>query len=317
MKGAALVVTLGVANAVVAPAATLESQPGTVATLSYKGGPPITMTVGDLRLTLEAGIHDGKPAVVVHGLDQGHKGFDIDLPVGERGQFDITADVPKVGDPGVAVVTSNTFGNRCCKVSKVVIRTKTRWRDLFAHFVLYAGYRLIDIDRNGKPLLVGVDETFLSGWPQMDIEPVAPIRIEQRVGIRLTDVTRDTRFRSVVEKSLAAMEAAATDVDRHDNGFLADWVTTKVLLGQGQEAWARMLRLYGPGRSYICGLPTSFAHCRKEHGSTAELPALLRRRLMPSGYVPDEKVFALPPTGRDGRPTCRRSAILPAGTGCS
>ena len=163
------------------------------------------------------------------------------------------------------------------------------------------GYRFEDLDGDGAPELIGTDSHFrlLELTSSRELERFAPIAIRRMNGEHLVRVTADPRYRRVVADSLAALE---THPEWQNNSFLATWFATKVMLGEGQAAWARLLASHTPHLDHMCKLPMAFAPCRKEQEMLGDVPAQVRRYLLLWGYVSDEKIFLLPPDSAGPRP---------------
>lgn len=167
-----------------------------------------------------------------------------------------------------------TFGAHCCIVTRIATLIDGRWQVIKAGAQDGdGGYDFVDIAGDGFAELVGADQSFLYAFAGY-ASSRCPILLQRLEGASLIDVTRNRLYRQAVVADLEAMEPRSADDERwHDNGFLAAWVATKALLGEGPSAWRRMLKNYNSAS----GRTMKFA----------TFPETLRVHLRAHGYITD------------------------------
>ena len=115
----------------------------------------------------------------------------------------------------------------------------------------------------------------------------APYHVLRLEGGKIIDISAGPALRDRQVQSLKYMiEGAEEDMDA--NGFLAGYVAQKILLGEGEEAWALMLKYYD--RKSDWGLEACSVNENSKHecppGKTVMLsfPQALKRFLKETGY---------------------------------
>jgi hypothetical protein len=148
------------------------------------------------------------------------------------------------------------------------------------------GFALEDINADGGAELVGIDNSFLYAFASY-AESNAPTRIKKLIGGELKDVTQEPAYRRYLRQQVLAMEATASPGSWHSNGFLAAWVAAKALIGEGVEAWSRMLLNYDRNSDWElaeCTVPLPLDECPDEGRRKIDFPAALKNLLTANGY---------------------------------
>ena len=150
---------------------------------------------------------------------------------------------------------------------------------------------------------VGKDDSFDYAFASY-AESYAPPKILRLVGNRVVDVSHSPEFRRPILQMLLADQGLATPDMWRDNGFLAGWVAHNVLVGNGAEAWGKMLALYNRNSDWdlsVCTVPTKgYDPCPEYAKRRRDFPTALRERLAQNGYLINGGVAAPAPIARAG-----------------
>ena len=88
---------------------------------------------------------------------------------------------------------------------------------------------------------------------------------------------------------LLANQGLATPDEWRDNGFLAGWVAHNFLVGNGADAWRKMLDLYNRNSDWdlsVCTVPTQgYDPCPEYAKRHRDFPTALREHLAKNGYL--------------------------------
>ncbi|MHB2169806.1 trypsin-like peptidase domain-containing protein [Alsobacter sp. R-9] len=259
---------------------------------AYEGKAPVTVTWGDVQLTLEAaGGKEGRVPTLV-GRTGGRTVFSTRLEDAARetpnGEARLVRLDPRTPSPQI-VFSAHWGGAHCCTVTHVLTPLAPgQWHVVEAETLDGSGYAFEDIDGDGAAELVSVDNSFLYAFDSY-AGSFAPARVHRLEGATLRDVSDDPRMRAFMRTDLARMEAAAradTALWR-SNGFLAGWVAAKARVGEGDAAWARMLESYDRNSDFPtteCTLPLALDKCPKDRQRTVPFPEALRAHLLKNGY---------------------------------
>jgi subtilisin-like proprotein convertase family protein len=194
-------------------------------------------------------------------------------PVGPPVVRDLDAD----REPEV-VVDEYSGGAHCCTYSLVYRRSASGYTTLIRRWG-NVGYRLIDLDRDGRPEVRSADDRFAYAFTAYatSLEPVQIWRYDRG---RLVDVTRS--FPAVVAADARAAwrlylrERRAQP--REVRGVLAAWLADQLVLGRGPAGWRALDEAYRRGDlgrgSKLYGYPAGKRYL-------AALRAFLRR----TGYA--------------------------------
>ena len=277
---------------------------GPLKTFTYAGEGSLKAAYGDLRFLVDvASTPDDRKNVRLRGFDAGKPAFaikfDVTSPEEAKARVELVtlaADAPQV------VFQHFSGGAHCCTETQIAVRRQGAWT-VVAGDTLDGdgGYGFADIDGSGTQELLGHDDSFLYAFSSY-AESVAPLKIERLEGSRLVDVSADPRFQAAIRKSLAELEDADRDGEaRFDsNGFLAGWVATKILAGEGAAAWARMLTSYDKDPEtapQLCEDRVPLETCRDDRRRNVGFPEALRAHLLTHGYIKSVADYPLPPAG--------------------
>ena len=120
------------------------------------------------------------------------------------------------------------------------------------------GPQIEDLNGDGAAGLVGKDDSFDYAFASY-AETYAPPKIFRVAGGRILDVSHSPEFRRPILQILLADQDLATPDMWRDNGFLGGWVAHNALVGNGAEAWRRMLALYNRNSDWdlsVCTVTT-------------------------------------------------------------
>jgi subtilisin-like proprotein convertase family protein len=191
----------------------------------------------------------------------------------------VVRDLDRDGEPEV-LFDFYSGGAHCCTYS-LIHRWDGRSRR-YARTVRWwgnVGYRLADLDRDGRPELQSYDDRFSYRFTAY-VASLRPLQVWHYEGGRLQDVTR--RFPRLVARDAASLwrlylrerRARVKEV----RGILAAWLADQYLLGRSAAGWRRLEEAYrrgdvGRGRTMF-GYPAGRRYL-------AELRSFLRR----AGYA--------------------------------
>jgi hypothetical protein len=213
---------------------------------------------------------------------------DVRLRIVRLGRVRLDAKLPRLGCPDCpgwrvvgrtvvrdldgdgeseVVVDVYTGGAHCCTHSLLY-----RWRSRGERYERSAaawgnqGYRLVDLDGDGRPELSSRDDRFAARFTAYAAS-ASPIRIWRYDRGRLLDVTRT--FPREVERDAALLWRDYLRVRRTEaRGLLAAWLADQALLGRADDGWRRLEEAnrrgelgrgatvdgYPAGRRYLAGL---------------------------------------------------------------
>jgi len=171
------------------------------------------------------------------------------------------------GEPEV-VLDVYTGGAHCC-IEVLVYRYLPARRAYVGsmHRLGNAGYRLVDLDRDGRPELRSADDRLAYVFTAYAAS-VFPVRVLRFQRGRIVDVTR--RFSHLVSQDAARLWGAYLRLRRQRQadvrGLLAAWMAEMVLLGRDGEGWEALESAYRSGdlgpRPDLAGWPQGRAYLR-------------------------------------------------------
>jgi hypothetical protein len=179
-------------------------------------------------------------------------------------------------------------GTYCCTFSKIATSLPSgRWKVIDGGENDVLGYKVKDLDGDGSWELVSYDDSFHYAFDDAYGEASHAIRISQlRAGV-IKDVTSRIRFRHEVRNFLRRIEGHADKEPKlwSSKGFLAAWVATKINLGEGRAAWAKMLKNFERSIDLAeCRKTFSEPYCPEKQESRRTFPEALKRHLVNHGY---------------------------------
>ncbi len=255
-----------------------------LATFDYDGEGTVHKVLGSLEVTIDAiGLADARGPRLRVAID-GNPALKLQLK-GESSNGSAKATIVRLEGVEPQILFQHfTYGAHCCVVSKIATKIAGHWRVVPGETLDgEGGYDFLPIDGGGHAALIASDQSFLYAFTGY-ASSLAPIEIKELQGDHLVDITREARVSKVVIASLQEIEASATKNDLwHENGFLAAWVATKALLGEGPAAWAKMLKNFDDAADW-----------QPDH---ATFPDALRAKLLDRGYIHDPSLYPSPPKG--------------------
>jgi hypothetical protein len=193
------------------------------------------------------------------------------------------------------VMTSFTGGAHCCTETDIAVSDSDgRWSVLKGDTLDGEGYRFEDLGGDGVSELISIDNSFLYAFDCYACS-YAPVRIHKLEGIRLRDVHRE--YPKFLQQDLYSMEYSAERTQElwHSNGFLGGWVGAKALVGQFDDAWARMLVSYDHNSDWLleeCTTGAPLDKCPVGLDKRVSFPEALRQHLITHGYIEEQETAA-------------------------
>lgn len=273
---------------------TVWRPPQPVTSVEFDDARPAAMSGDGLDVEISRQTVDDMQSLRIKGTNGGRSVFDLTTP-GEAYsgipstamllRLDRTAQYPQI------VVTQNTGGAHCCTQTWIVSALSSgEWKAMSAGLLDGGGYWPEDVDGDGAQEMLSVDNTFLYAFDSYAAS-FAPLRLSRLIGSRLEDVTADAKWNGRLLQDVAGMEfLAKLDSSLYSsNGFLAAWVAQKIRLGQGKQAWQKMLKSYDRTSDFgpqECLVDVSLENCPPEQLRPVPFPQALAEHLRTNGYVP-------------------------------
>jgi S1-C subfamily serine protease len=231
------------------------------------------------------------------------------------------------GSAPQVVMTAFTGGAHCCTETHIATSDSDgRWSVLKTDTLDGDGYEFEDIGADGVSELVSVDNSFLYAFDCYACS-YAPVRVHKLEGSGLRDVRRD--YPRFLRQDLYRMEYSAERTRElwHSNGFLGGWVAANTLIGQFDNAWARMLVSYDRKNDWSleeCTTGAPLDKCPVDSKKRLSFPEALRKHLIAHGYIEGQEpspavVHAVPPepATRPSRPSENDEPPAPEPTAAS
>ena len=197
-------------------------------------------------------------------------------------RLDTSSPFPQV------IATHFTGGAHCCTVMRVLTLRDGRWETVNLGEFDFGGPQIEDLNGDGAVELVGKDGSFDYAFASY-AESYAPPKVYRLIGSRIADVSRAPEFRRPILQMLLANQGLATPDEWRDNGFLAGWVAHNFLVGNGADAWRKMLDLYNRNSDWdlsVCTVPTQgYEPCPEYAKRHRDFPTALREHLAKNGYL--------------------------------
>lgn len=256
---------------------------------------PVSFNFRDLRLTLarqRTKDNDGYDPIF-SAVRNGQPLFKVQIE--ELDREEPRSDVTALRlDPATAlpqfVFTAFTGGAHCCTETRFITQVGQSWSVVEGDMLDADGYWFEDIDGDGIYEILSADNSFLYAYASY-ADSRTPIRIHiLRNGV-LQDVTHDPKYDSWRRQKMYGMEfeMAHNSELAASNGFLAAWVATKALVGEFDDAWARMMMTYSSSSDWPlseCIAPLDAKGlCPPGKEITVSFPSALRKHLLKSGYL--------------------------------
>jgi hypothetical protein len=278
-----------------APAVSAQQGPKELPSVEYDGKRPATLHYDELTVTIDGapGADKDNRVPVIKGRWRDREIFSLKIEDAEAENpsakarliwLDRGARFPQI------VITSFTFGAHCCTVTHIATMTAPDQWHLIEGPRLDGdeGYTFADLGHDGTEELISVDNAFLYAFASY-AESYAPSRIARLAGTEIKDVSRDAKYRDFLRNRVRAMEADARKDPNlwHSNGFLGGWVAAKGLIGEVDEAWARVLKSYNRKSDWSmqeCTTGADLEKCPKNKLRDLTFPQALRKLLAENGY---------------------------------
>ncbi|HEY1542464.1 MAG TPA: hypothetical protein VGG01_08645 [Xanthobacteraceae bacterium] len=275
-----------------APAAFAQDLPS----VDYDGKRPVTLNYRDLTVTI-----DGAP-----GADADNRMPIIKARYRDREIFSLKIEEAEAAEPVARarviwldraaafpqiVITAFTFGAHCCTVTHIATMTAPDKWSVVEGMRLDGdeGYVFADLGHDGAQMLISYDNSFLYAFASY-ADSFAPTRVSRLAGTAIKDVTGDPKYRDFLRSKVRAMEEEARkDGDLwHSNGFLGGWVAAKSLVGEGDDAWRRMLTSYDRKSDWPqqeCTIGGAIDKCPKDKLRDLAFPQALKKLMAENGYL--------------------------------
>lgn len=254
-----------------------------------------TVRYGRFTVTLTRSARDDQAEMHLVGREKGKVLFDVHHLFDGDSDSESTLTLAEL-DPGnghpEVVFDVYTGGAHCCMDTAVLTeRTPGKWSviDLGSSD---GGILLEDVDEDGSSEILSQDDGFLYVFAPYSSSR-RPLVISQLRDGEIDDISASDAALPRQRQTLAGMEFEADKVSPdlwHDNGFLAAWVATKALLGEGLEALRKADRLHTEDPDFgvdVCTTGAALENCPQ--GKTRRLPFAegVRQVLNERGYPLD------------------------------
>jgi uncharacterized protein len=233
-------------------------------------------------------VRSGQDVATVRFDDQGPN----TSTAAQLARLDVSSPFPQV------VVRHFTGGAHCCTLMKVLTFVDGRWETVNVGEFDSDGPQIEDLNGDGAAELVGKDDSFDYAFA-FYAESYAPPKVSRLVGRRIVDVSHSPEFRRPILQMLLADQGLATPDMWRDNGFLGGWVVAhNALIGNGVEAWRKMLDLYNRNSDWdlsVCTVATQGSDpCPEYAKRPRDFPTALWEHLAENGYSIEGAVTASP-----------------------
>ena len=255
---------------------------------------PVKLSDGGITVAAKLVKDADNSLVELAGNDGGQALFNMETPSDAYADFGTAIQIAWLDDASLlpqVIITRNTGGAHCCVDTIIATgHISGRWKLIETGLLDGDGFRIENVDGKGAAELLSADNSFLYAFDSYAAS-FAPLRISKLKGETLEDVTAEPKWRSRIAQDLAATEFLAKLNPElwRSNGFLAAWVATKIELGQGRDAWAKMLKTYERNSDFgplSCSTGQSIEDCPQENLGLVPFPEALAAHLKEHGYIP-------------------------------
>jgi hypothetical protein len=255
------------------------------------GGEIVSASVATahVRLRLAAETDRDAPGEAAIVLTVDWEGEQVARIVSEEGmpEFPATAGLvemdPANNTPEV-FFEAYTGGAHCCTELRVLSRSASgTWKTLQLGAYNGGGGLVDDMDGDGRYEIASADEAFLYAFGCYACS-AAPLKITAIEAGAARDATFEPRFQEKQREYLAQLEDGL-ELSEAENGFLAGWVAQKIIVGDGEAAWADMLMAYDKGDDWgLSACPDGTTDCPDGEMVTRPFPDVLKEFLNEHGY---------------------------------
>ncbi|MFQ5625345.1 MAG: hypothetical protein ACE5FM_01660 [Methyloligellaceae bacterium] len=255
---------------------TLSKGPVSIEVTLKKGGPPDGALFVSPLLSLKV---KGRHVLRVEGSESFP---DNPIFLVQIAEMDLNNPYPEV------VFSTYSGGAHCCSDTRVLASSgdgKT-WREIQVGHFDGGPLGVSDIDGDGRHEFSMRDNAFLYHFACYACS-TAPYHVLRLEGGKIMDISAHPALRDRQVQSLKYMiEGAEEGMDA--NGFLAGYVAQKILLGEGAQAWAFMLKHYDRKSDWgleACSVKqTGKGECPPGKTVMLSFPQALERFLKETGY---------------------------------
>lgn len=220
----------------------------------------------------------GKEVLEVVGVPSG-----LDIPAAEA----TITEIDPTNDSEEVYFASWTGGAHCCAAVTVATKGDSGWSAVEIGTFDGGTDFLDDLDGDGANEIVTVDQRFLYRFDCYACS-ASPLAITTLRKGEVVDVTRDPAFREAHREWLLNIEESVEPDDRWTSpGFLAGWVATKALLGEGAAAWNELVARWnwqGDQGEEVCLSGGELERCPRIDRAVLKFPERLKRFLAETGY---------------------------------
>ena len=270
---------------------------------------PVSVQSGVLRVSAGPQKKKNKTSLFVQIAQQGKNVLRIDLN-DEDDELDLNFDaeikivqLDKSSPVPQVLITTYTGGAHCCTQTLIAgLQANGTWSRLEAPMLDGSGFSFSDLDGDGESELIAVDQSFLYAFASY-AESYSPSQIWKYREGQIKNLSSESRFQDYYLQQVFMFEySAQKEPDLwHNNGFLAGWVGAKARAGQGDEAWARMVKTYDTESDWIlseCKVALQNGLCPKGQDLKLDFPTALTKHLLENDYqlVLNKPAASLPPT---------------------
>lgn len=254
---------------------------------------PVTLTLGDMEVRLRAEKDpDDDFVTIATGFERRAPVFALrmDDAVTRFANGEIYAlRLDAARSEAQFVVTSFSGGAHCCTTTKLVTREGPDWRIVDALTLDGSGFAFEDLDGDGAYEMISPDNSFYYAFASY-ADSFAPHQIWKLEGKMLVDASHRRDYLSYHRQHLHGLEYLAQREPGlwASNGFLAAWVATKALLGEFDEAYAKVIIHHDRSDDWLlteCSVPRVNGVCPEGKDEKVDFPFALRAHLERTGYI--------------------------------
>jgi serine protease Do len=271
--------------------------------LNFDGVTDATLQDGTIRVALSKSAPDqhGLASPIARGYEKGNIIFEMtfDDQKTERPEALLQTIVLDASSSRPQYVFSYfTQGTHCCTLTKIATEMKDgSWRIVNGETLDGSdGYEYEALDNSGQIYLISGDQAFLYAFESY-AGSFMPLRVDKLIGREILDVTNTQAAAHRLRQDLFGMTSTASANDLwNSNGFLAAWVAASALLGEGQNAWTKMLTSYDRNSDFSsekCTVKLSLDNCPDNKKVKIPFPKALLEFLASRGYISDPSGYPI------------------------
>ena len=215
------------------------------ATFDDSGSEAVSVTVEGVTATVAVESPGDPVGLYVPVLTVAVDGVEVARSSGAETDFDVRSAEASIArmdpdSPRPSVYFSSFSGGaHCCTTVIVVQQVGDSWVVVPVGDFDGDGDYLDDIDGDGLTEIVTIDNRFLYRFDSYAAS-AAPLTIFTVRGGEVVDISAEPRFLDAHRDWLAHLNESAPEDRWSSRGFLAGWLATRILLGEGAEAWQEL-----------------------------------------------------------------------------